>query len=154
MTVTEILNSIKNKKYFPVYLLVGKEKYFHDQVINSFSKQLFLDSSSRSLNRIILYGSENSLPEVVNASLSYPMLSEYKMVVVREFSKIKTADAEIFLKYLENPQKSNILLLSADDLPRNSFFKKVNELSQYVDCKSLPDYTESRFPAVGLRSPG
>lgn len=140
MTINEALKAIQNKDYNPVYLLSGKEKFFHDQVINSFSKVLFSDTSSRSLNRIILYGSENSLSEIVNACLSYPMMSDYKMVVVREFARIKTTDADVFTKYLENPQKSNILILSAEDTGKSAFFKKISEKAVNVDCRPVPDY--------------
>ncbi|MCB0282826.1 MAG: DNA polymerase III subunit delta [Calditrichae bacterium] len=140
MTTEDVLQLIEKREFKPVYLLVGKEKYFHDQIINNLSHSLFSDASSRSLNRIVLYGSENNLAEVVNASLSYPMLSEYKLVVVREFSKIKMADSETFSKYLENPQKSNILVLSAEELGKSTFFKEVREKAAFVDCKPIPEY--------------
>ena len=76
-SVSHILKSFKDKNFEPVYLLLGKEKFFHDQVIQTLSSILFTDPSSRGLNRILLNGSENSLAEVVGASLSYPMMSTF-----------------------------------------------------------------------------
>jgi len=139
-SVSDVLKSIQNEKFSPVYLLSGKEKFFHDQVINAFSETLFKDPSSRSLNRIILHGTENSLSEVVNASLSYPMLSNYKLVVVKEFSRIKLTDSDSFFHYLEKPTNATILLLSTDEMGKTKLFTELRKEAVLVDCKPLPDY--------------
>jgi len=144
-SVSEIIKSIGSKNYAPVYFLVGKEKFFHDQIINLLSGILFNDPSSRNLNRIVLHGSENSLPEVVNASVSYPMLSEYKLIIVKEFSKIKISEAESFERYLDNPQKATILLLSADEAGNTKILNKVKSTAEVVDCRPIPEYKISNW---------
>lgn len=139
-TASQILKSFKNKEFEPVYLLLGKEKFFHDRVIQALTNILFTDQSSRGLNRILLHGTENSLADVVGASLSYPMMSEYKLVIVKDFNKIKTADSDSFLRYLENPQKSNILVLSCEAAANNKIFNTLRNNSVIVDCKPIPEY--------------
>lgn len=140
ISVAEVLKSIKQKNFVPVYTMIGMEKFFHDQIIQSFSKNLFSDSSSRGLNRILLHGMENSLADVVNASLSYPMMSQYKLVIVKDFNKIKTSDADSFIRYIANPQKSNILLLSCESAANNKIFSTLRNRSTQVDCKPIPEY--------------
>jgi DNA polymerase III subunit delta len=144
-SVAEVLNAVKNEKFAPVYLLFGKEKFFHDQIIQAFSKALFTDPSSRSLNRILLHGSENSLSQIVNASLSYPMLSNYKLVVVKELSRIKVSDTDSFLHYLEKPTSTTILLLSTDEMGKTKLFIELKKKAVLVDCKPVPDY---KIPAL------
>ncbi len=145
ISVSELLKSVKNKNFSPVYLLAGKEKFFHDQILVTFSNELFKDPSSRSLNRIILHGSENSLSEIVNASLSYPMLSEYKLVVVKEFSKIKTTDSDSFFRYLEKPTDTTVLLLFSEEMGKTKLFTELRKEAVLVDCKPVPDY---KIPAL------
>jgi len=145
ITVSEALKSFKDKNFNPIYLLMGKEKFFHDQIIQTLSGSLFTDSSSRGLNRIILHGTENSLADVVGASLSYPMMSEYKLVIVKDFSKIKTADSDPFIRYLDNPQKSNILILSCESAANNKIFNAAKTKSTVIDCKPIPEYKTTQW---------
>jgi DNA polymerase III subunit delta len=144
-TVSEIIKTLQSKNYSPIYFLVGKEKFFHDQIINLLSNDLFTDPSSRSLNRIVLHGTENSLPQIVNAAVSYPMLSNYKLIIVKEFTKIKTSEAESFERYLDNPQTATILVLSADDPGKTKLFNKVKSVATVVDCKPILEYKVSAW---------
>jgi DNA polymerase-3 subunit delta len=139
-TVYHLLKSLKTEELKPVYLLLGKEKFFHDQVINEMTQRLFSDASSRSLNRIILHGTENTLPDVLSASLSYPMLSRNKLVVVKEFNQIKSNDSESFLNYLNKPQKSTILVLSCEEAGKTKLFLTLKELAEVVDCKPVSEF--------------
>jgi len=145
IAVSQALKSFKDKSYHPIYLLLGKEKFFHDQILQALSDTIFTDPSSRGLNRIVLHGTENSLADVVGASLSYPMMSEYKLVIVKDFNKIKTADSDPFIRYLDNPQKSNILVLSCEGAVNNKIFNSTKTKSTIVDCKPIPDYKTTQW---------
>lgn len=140
ITVSQALKSFNEKSYQPVYLLLGKEKFFHDRIIQTLSEVLFTDPSSRGLNRIVLHGTENSLADVVGASLSYPMMTEFKLVIVKDFHKIKTNESDSFTRYLENPQKSNILVLSSEVSANNKVFNAAKTKSIIIDCKPIPEY--------------
>jgi len=139
-SVNQVLSKISKGEYSPVYLLIGKERFFHDQIIKLLTTELFSDPSSRSLNRIIIDSAEKGLPDIVGASQSYPMLSKYKLVIVKEFNKVKNSEIETFYHYLANPQKATILLLMADELPQINLFKKTREKANVVDCKPIPEY--------------
>lgn len=153
-SVSEITKTIRLKTFASVYLLLGKEKFFHDQIIKELSTTLFSDRSSRSLNRILLHGSENSLSEVVSASLSYPMLSDYKFVLVKEFNKIKTTDSDAFLKYLENPQKTSILVLSCEELGKSKMVAKLMKVATTINCMPIPEYKISSWLKERISSRG
>ncbi len=142
-TFEQALNAIKSGKIDPIYVLIGQEKFYHDQLIHVFSQVLFSDRGSRDLNEIVLYGTENTLAEVLSQATSYPMLAAKKLVVVREFEKMKITDAETFEKYLAKPAKFTVLVLSVLDAPKNKFFQKLQQAATVVDCKPI---TESRLP--------
>ncbi len=140
MNAIEVIHKIEKGSLENCYLLIGQEMFFHDQVIHALEKQIFKDSSSRSLNRIVLNGPETNLAEIVNASMAYPMLSDLKMVLVKDFNRVGQADQDIFLKYLSAPQKASILVLRLVEAGRNAFYKKVSSLTQVVDCKPVREY--------------
>jgi len=140
MNAIEIIHQIEKGQLSNCYLLAGQEMFFQDQVIHALEKEIFKDPSSRGLNRIVLNGPETSLAEIVNASLSYPMLSDLKMVLVKDFNRVGQGDQEIFLKYLNAPQKASILVLQIAEAGRNTFYKKVSSMVRLVDCKPVREY--------------
>lgn len=143
-TPTQVLKEIAENKIDALYLLNGSEKFFQDQVIEALSKKLFPDKGSRDLNKITLYGTENSQSEVLSQYSSYPMLADRKLVIVRDFNKMRIEDPGTFEKYLSKPPKFSVLVLCANEVPKNKFFKKVAEYATEVNCK--PIY-ESQMPA-------
>jgi len=142
-TPTQVLKEISENKIDGIYLLNGAEKFFQDQVIDALSKKLFPDRGSRDLNKIILYGTENTQAELLSQFSSYPMLADRKLVIVRDFDKMRIEDADTFEKYLIKPPKFSVLVLCANETPKSKFFKKVTEYATEVNCK--PVY-ESQMP--------
>ncbi|MCD6375884.1 MAG: DNA polymerase III subunit delta [Caldisericaceae bacterium] len=141
---TQVLKEITENKIDRIYLLNGAEKFFQDQVIDALSKKLFPDKGSRDLNKIVLYGTENTQAELLSQFSSYPMLADRKLVIVRDFNKMRIEDPDTFEKYLSKPPKFSVLVLCANETPKNKFFKKVAEYATVVNCK--PIY-ESQMPA-------
>jgi len=136
----DIIGKIASGDVSPVYLLIGKEKFFHDQVIQAMTQHLLPDASSRSLNLYLLYGGENSLPEVVNAAQSRPMLADKKLVIVRDFNRMRAGDSEPFIKYLENPQPYTVLVMAAEELGAGNVNKAARKQAVEVECKPLSEH--------------
>ncbi len=143
-TPLQVLQEIKAQQIAPIYVLNGAEKFFQDQVITALSQTLFSDKGSRDLNEITLYGTENTQAEVLSQFSSYPMLADKKLVIVRDFNKMKIEDESTFLKYVSKPPKFSILVLCVNEQPKNKFFKTLSEYAQVVDCKPL---RENQLPS-------
>lgn len=138
--LTLALKEIESGKIANCYYLIGREKLFHDQLIRAITEKLLPDRASRDLNLTILYGTENSQQEMLSAAFSYPMLAQWKLVVVRSFDKLKLADAEALIKYLEHPQQTTCLVLSAEEAGRSAVYKKLQQRAVTIPCKPIPDY--------------
>ncbi len=143
-SVEQVLKEIEQGKIAHSYLLVGEEKFFHDQVIKALSAKIFPDRGGRDLNEITLYGTENTQSQVLSQLSAYPMLADRKLVIVREFQKMKIQDEETFFKYLSKPPKFSVLVLSSGEDVKNRIFKKLKELTTVVNCR--PIY-ENKMPA-------
>lgn len=139
-SVEQILKKIQAGQFESLYYLTGAEKFFHDQIIDLLIKKVFKDKGSRDLNLTILYGTENSLSELLSAVLSYPMLSERKLIIVRDFDKMKINDADSFEKYLNNLQKTSCLVLSAEGKGKSKIFKTIENNAQNIECKPISEY--------------
>ncbi len=151
----EVINAIKANQIDSVYLLSGAEKYFQDEVIGTLASQLFPDKGSRDLNEITLYGTENSQADILTQFSSYPMLAEKKLIVVRDFEKMKIEDPETFEKYLIKPPKFSVLILCVTEEPKNKFFNKIKSTATVVNCKpiyenQLPQWIKQYCQAAGF----
>jgi len=138
LTPAQMLAEIRKGAWQPVYLITGKEKFFQDQIIRALDKKLFPDPGAKSLNRIILQGTEAGLPDIAGAAMSYPMLSDHKLVLVKDFHKVSVSDMDVFLKYLENPQPATVLVLIADG--KGAVVSSIASKVVKVDCKPITDW--------------
>jgi DNA polymerase-3 subunit delta len=136
----DAIRDVSNGKLSTGYLLLGREKYFQDQFIRVITDKAFTDKGSRDLNLHILYGTENTLGELISSALSFPMLGAKKLVVVRDFDKMKITDADSLIKYLQRPQKTTALVLGAEDSGRGKWWAQLMDLMQVIECKPVPEY--------------
>ncbi len=116
MDFDEIITSIKNKEYHPVYLLHGEEPYFIDQ-ISHLIESTVLTEGEKSFNQAILYGKETNFKQVVDEASQYPMMSPYRVVILKEAQEMKSL--EMLEKYTANPSPTSIVVICHK-------YKKVN----------------------------
>jgi len=136
-TFSQSLKKIESGEFVPLYYLAGREKYFHDRFIEHVTSHAFPDKGSRSFNLSVLYGAENSLAELMAAVEGYPMMADRKLVIVRNFEQMKISDTETFSKYLNNPQKTTVLVLSVSEPGRTKVFNEFGRLAQTIECKPV-----------------
>jgi DNA polymerase-3 subunit delta len=154
MTFEIILRDLKNKIYYPVYLLHGEEAYFID-VISDFIARNVLSETEKEFNQSILYGKEISAATVIEYARRYPMMANYHVVIIREAQEMK--DLDDLLPYVKAPLTSTILVIcykySKYD-KRKSLAKTVEnsgvlfESAKLYDNK-VPAWIESHLRGMG-----
>ena len=105
ITFEEICRDITARKFQPVYVLMGEEPFFIDQITDLLLKSV-LEESERDFNQIILYGADTDAISIINAARRFPMMSEYQLIVVREAQLVR--DIELLSSYVKNPLSSTI----------------------------------------------
>lgn len=145
---TQILSDLKKKVYHPVYFLMGEETYFID-AISDYIEHNVLDEMEKEFNQSVLYGRDVDLATVLSSAKRFPMMSSYQVVIVKEAQNIKEFaakekadkdDKPPFLSYIENPQKSTILVIcykykSLDK--RTSLAKSIAKHAVLFEAKKL-----------------
>ena len=140
ISVLQAEKNIKAGNIQPVYFLSGKETYFHDRLIKSLKSRLFSDAGSRDLNMNIFYGTENSLGEMISACMAYPMLADRRLVIVKNFNKMKISDPDSLEKYVSKPISSTVLILSAEESGKTKIFQTLKNKSETISCDPIPEY--------------
>jgi len=138
-TIDSFVKNIRNFDNDNIFIFHGSESFFIDYLIKKITDASFDNSSDKDLNHHKFYGTENSISEILSACMSYPMLAERKLVIVKEFDRMTTSksEAESFLKYIDKPQSTTRLILAATKMDNTGLAKKILKKSVSVECRNL-----------------
>lgn len=140
ITADTILRQLKNQQYSAVYFLMGEEPYYID-LISDYIQNNVLDEMQREFDQTVLYGKETDMRTVINASKRYPMMAAHQVVIVKEAQLIKDWDNLSF--YLQNPQKSTILVLCykyGTPDKRKKWFQELGKEGVVFESVKVRDY--------------
>lgn len=107
LSYEDIVRSVKERNFKPVYYLMGEESYYIDRISEYIADQV-LTEEQKDFDFTTVYGSETDINAVVMAARRYPMMSDYQVVLVKEAQNLKSLDA--LAVYLQNPQPKTILV--------------------------------------------
>ena len=103
-----IMKDLKARKFSPIYILMGEESYYIDK-ISDFIAENILKPEERDFNQSIVFGSDMTAVQIADLSKGYPMMAEYRVVIVKEAQNLKSTEA--LEKYFERPVKTTVLVL-------------------------------------------
>ena len=144
-TFQSIMQDLKNRNFAPIYMLMGEESYYIDQ-ISSYIADHVLSPEERDFNQTICFGSDITAVQIADMARRYPMMAEYQVIIVKEAQNIRSLEA--LEKYLKNPVKSTILVWCHKN-GKIDARKKVVGLAQTVgvvfESQKLRDYQLPEF---------
>jgi DNA polymerase-3 subunit delta len=144
LTFDDIMSSLRAKQYAPIYLLMGDEGYYIDEIANYIIDHVLTDSE-KEFNLTIAYGSDVDIAAIINAAKRYPMMAEYQVVVVKEAQNVKNMDELAF--YLQKPLKSTILVICHKHGKIDGRKKWVNEAAKMGVVFESKKLKEQQMPA-------
>ena len=154
VTFEQIVTEIKARKYRPVYLFMGDEPYYIDELTDMLTETV-LPEEERDFNQSILYGMETNVTAVITMARSYPMMSDHQLIVIKEAQNLsKIEELEVYVK---NPLKSTILVLnykggSLDK--RKKLYAEIDKMGAIFESKKIPEYKIPAFITSYILSKG
>jgi DNA polymerase-3 subunit delta len=139
MTYDALQKSIKDKKYHPVYFLHGEEPFYIDKISELIESNV-LNSAEQAFNQVILYGKDVDFKSVIDEARQFPMMSPYRVIIIREAQEMKTL-AEL-ITYMEKPSLSTVLVICHKYKKidkRTKFAKILEEKAITFESKKLYD---------------
>lgn len=103
-----VMKGLKTRHFLPVYLLMGDESYYIDKITEYIANNV-MPLEERDFNQSVLFGADVTAAQVVDSCKGYPLMAEYRVVIVKEAKNIR--GWEPIEKYLEHPVKSTILVI-------------------------------------------
>jgi DNA polymerase-3 subunit delta len=129
--MAELKKQIASGKIAPVYFFQGPESWLKEEIEAQLKAAIFPSENEAALNTLLLYGPDVTLGQIVSAASEYPMFTEKKMIVVRQFDKLKKVTGkeqaqqqdESLLRYLADPPSFSVLVLDADEVEKKELEK-------------------------------
>ena len=114
----ELRRDVEGGRIEPLYLFVGEEQFLQERALRLLYGTV--DEALRVFNVSVLSigsdngtGSKTTAAMVIDAANQMPMMSSRRIVVVREFDKIKEDEQELVLAYLKQPAPTTTMVFQA-----------------------------------------
>jgi DNA polymerase III subunit delta len=120
----ELLQSLKQGKIEPVYFLFGPESYLRDQAARAIADEALRETLLREFNDSTFSLRTGDARGAIAAAEQLPMMSPRRVVLIRDFSKVKETTEEILLAYINRPVESSVVIFNTDDCDKRKKFTK------------------------------
>jgi DNA polymerase III subunit delta len=124
LTRTELERSLR-EGLRPLYLLLGPEIYLRRVAAQTITDLALSHTMLREFNESSFSLTTDAVQSAIAAAEQLPMMSETRVVRVRDFAKLREADEEILIRYLNNPSPSTVMIFTADELDKRKKSSKV-----------------------------
>lgn len=154
VTYDSVMRDLRARKYAPIYYLMGDESYYIDKISDYIADNV-LSPEERDFNLTVMFGSDVSAAQIVDAARRYPVMSELQVVIVKEAQSLRNTEALEY--YLQKPQKSTVLVMCH----KNGSLDKRKKLAAMVEHagvlfeskklreRDLPSFIENYLRAKG-----
>jgi DNA polymerase-3 subunit delta len=141
-TYDDLRNELSRKQFSPVYLLYGEEDFLAEEATEAIVNAA-LAGGDRGFNLDVLYGSDADVRVIISHALSFPMMADRRVVVVRGLDKL--VGKELLSNYIEQPSPStSLILVSTKPDFRKKPYTTAKTGAFLVECKPL---YENQVPA-------
>ena len=121
---TELERSLRDHPQ-PLYLLLGTERFLRDAAARSITEAALRGTLLREFNECSFNLLRDSVQAAIAAAEQLPMMSDRRVVRIRDFGRLRENDEETLVRYLNNPSPSTVMIFIADDLDKRKKATKV-----------------------------
>jgi DNA polymerase-3 subunit delta len=140
VTYDAVMRDLTERHFKPLYYLMGDESYYIDKISDWIAEHV-LQPEERDFNQTVLFGSDVTAAQIVDAAKRYPMMSEYQVIIVKEAQNIKNIEA--LEKYFKQPMPTTILVMchknGSIDGRKREYLKTIQACGVLFESKKLKD---------------
>lgn len=107
-TFDAIMRDLKSGAFSPLYLLMGEESYYIDQ-ISDYIQAHALMPEQQAFDQTVVFGADVNAAQIADLAMQYPMMSPRKVIIVKEAQDLHSF--ERLERYAEKPQEKTILVI-------------------------------------------
>lgn len=140
VTYDSVMRDLKLRQFKPLYYLMGEESYYIDKISEWIAENV-LRPEERDFNQTVLFGSDVTASQIVDAAKRYPMMAEYQVLIVKEAQNIR--NTEPLERYFKAPMASTVLVMCHKngkiDGRKREYVKAVQQAGVLFESKKLSE---------------
>ena len=151
LTRTELERSLR-EGVRPLYLLLGSEVYLRRVAAQSITDAALSRTLLREFNEASFSLLSDSVQSAIAAAEQLPMMSDMRVIRVRDFARLREADEDSLIRYLNNPSPSTVMIFIADELDKRKKSSKVLlDVCTVVEFTALKDAEAKAWAKTRLK---
>jgi DNA polymerase-3 subunit delta len=152
-TRKDLEQALKQGQIEPFYYLYGAESFLRDQAARAIADAALRGTLLREFNDSSFNLYNNDVRDAIAAAEQLPMMSERRVVSLRNFAKLREADEEFLLAYLDRPVETTVMIFVGDDIDkRKKFGKRLMTGAAYefapLSPKDLPAWIKAHLKTL------
>lgn len=109
----------------PLYLLLGSEVYLRRVAAQTITEVALSRTLLREFNESAFSLLSDPVQSAIAAAEQLPMMSDTRVVRIRDFARLREADEDSLIRYLNNPAPTTVMIFIADELDKRKKSSKV-----------------------------
>jgi len=151
LTRTELERSLR-EGLRPLYLLLGCEIYLRRVAVQAITDAALSRTLLREFNECSFSLLSDPVQSAIAAAEQLPMMSDTRVVRIRDFAKLRETDEDVLVHYLNNPSPSTVMIFTADELDKRKKSSKVLlDVCTVVEFSSLKDAEAKAWAKTRLK---
>lgn len=155
LTYEQLETAFRHRNFKPLYFFFGEEWFLIDELQQVFLKNA-LEKHERDFNLDIVYGAEAEVQSVLALCASYPVIAQRRVIIVRDFDKLK--NNRLFTSYAKAPNPTAVVMLVCGTRPNLTMqpYRALKAQAAWAEFKALyekqiPGWIQKRIDILGFR---
>lgn len=123
-TKKDLDQALKQGKIEPVYFLYGPETYLRDQAARAIADEALRDTLLREFNDSSFSLISDDVRDALAIVEQLPMMSQRRVVRIKNFGKLSEDEENLLLHYLERPVETSVVIFIGDDIDKRKKLAK------------------------------
>ena len=139
-TFDAIMRELKSGEFSPIYLLMGEESYYIDQICDYIQTHA-LTPEQQAFDQTVVFGADVNAAQIADLAMQYPMMSPRKVIIVKEAQGLHSFDR--LERYADKPQSKTILVICYKNgvlKGKSKFLSAVERNGILFESKKLRDW--------------
>src|SRR6266581_6674803 len=151
LTRQQLTRSLQEGKVDPLYLLIGAEAYLCSAAACAVADEALRGTLLREFNESHFSLLSANPRNAIAAAEQLPMMSARRVVRVGDFAKLREADEEVLLRYVERPVESSVVIFITTHIDKRKKLAKTLMQGAAIEFQPLKNNELSAWARSHLK---
>ncbi len=133
----DLEQALKKGQIEPVYFLYGPETYLRDEAARTIADEALRGTLLREFNDSSFSLTSDDVRSAIAIAEQLPMMSERRVVRIKNFGKLAEKEEEVLLNYLDRPVETSVVIFITHDIDKRKKLAKTLMLRAAFEFQPL-----------------